>query len=165
MDRDSRTVVDDLSEKVAERMARTSTRRSFLGQASRILFGILGIQLLPARPVIANGADPAWDACGAYGSLCKTDCGGASDNTCITGCMVGPTAWAACCTDPANGSVTIKYYDCFKVSGAKPPCTKTEASKGLACITTDAPKPTYGLPSGSVYCCSIIRNTGVVCTP
>src|SRR5262249_175160 len=165
------TLPDQLMEQISRSLAGRSTRRSFFGKASRIAFGILGFELLPASPVDARplapqAPAPAWQKCGAYGQLSQTDCTLPSDYSRPSYCPKGSSMWTACCCESVGNCQFIEYYDCF-TSSDQWTCTKTIGTKGLQClnITEGQTKPTYGAPpSQRRYCCSIIYLTNIPCT-
>ncbi len=164
------TFIDETCEQIVRAVAGRSTRRSFLGRASRFVLGILGFELLPALPVNAQpaAATPPWMKCGAYGAMCATDCGQTSDFECPGNCAKGGS-WRACCCCPAGSCLYLDYFDCFLVTGNRPNCgnNKTKGANGLKClgISETQPKPLYRDSQTGNFCCSVVQGTGVPCTP
>ncbi len=158
----SETFADRAFEEISRLFAAGSTRRSWLGRTSRIVFGLIGFEFLSAMPVRAqNAVATTPEKCGAYGNLCGSDCR-LNDFTCPSNCKQGGF-WRACCPVPNNGDLYFDYYDCFLQSGKKPPCpTQTMGSKAAKCQR--ALKEIYRDSVTGTYCCSVISGTGVPCT-
>jgi len=146
---DSRT--DRIAEWLARRIARRTSRRSFL---TRLGTALVAAPLFPLLPV-ARAAAPAgpmtdfernaqskdpnrcdyWRHCAIDGMLCGC-CGGVS-HTCPPGSEPSPTAWIGTCVNPDDGrSYLIAYRDCCGKSlcGGGPDCF---------CDSTDREMPIY----------------------
>lgn len=139
---EDRSFVDGFVADFSRHIAGGSTRRSLLGRSSKLLLGLLGIKVLPLRPVDArtmstggNCSDPQY--CGTHGTPCASCGGGGTDTVCPTGSTKGTTSWSACCE-----TNEYEYYDCC----ARAPNPNT---CGPTCIGSDDCDP-----SGVAWCSS-----------
>jgi methylamine dehydrogenase light chain len=125
--------IDRLTEAAARRLARTLSRRSFLGRLGALVAGGAALPLLPvsrgasaaapsggAAPAAPDGiagpeGDPEscqyWRHCGIDGFLCS--CCGGSHSACPPGTVMSPVTWIGTCRNPADGRhYVISYNDC-----------------------------------------------------
>jgi len=124
--------LDHWLERRARMIARTTSRRSFLGHLGAVLFGSSALPLLPiARGASASpddnnhrsdraapsedAGDPTkcayWRNCGMDGFLCG--CCGGSPTSCPPGTEMAPLTWVGTCQNPADGKdYIIAYHDC-----------------------------------------------------
>ena len=124
----------------SRRLARQTSRRSFLG---RLGSGIVGMSALPLLPVLrAFGADEAdelgdpescdyWRYCAISGTLC-TCCGGPL-TSCPPGAEPSPITWVGTCHNPADDrNYLISYNDCCgKAVCSRCDCHRTERETPL----------------------------------
>ncbi len=170
----SDSLFDGIFEQITKSIATRSTRRSFLGRASKVFLGVLGIELLPALPfdprAYGHPAGPMVDCtqtkyCGAYGRICSGCDNANGDTACpditATGCETGTGQWNACCDIPNLGGRIVQYYDCF--TNLTAPSCNNKCTNGTVC---DPLKDAYAPPTGkTTYCCSYIKITTVHCAP
>ncbi|HSJ97108.1 MAG TPA: methylamine dehydrogenase light chain [Myxococcota bacterium] len=123
--------IDRLAEGAARRLARESSRRSFLGRLGAALAGGAALPLLPVSRITAAeepGTAPAppegiagpegdpescqyWRHCAIDGFLCS--CCGGSHTACPPGTVMSPVTWIGTCRNPADGRhYIISYNDC-----------------------------------------------------
>ena len=114
---------------LARRVARTTSRRGFLGRLGTLLVGGAALPLLPVSRAGAQArapipgepeagtphADPAscdyWRHCAIDGFLCS--CCGGSQRSCPPGTQQSPVTWIGTCRNPADGKdYAIWYNDC-----------------------------------------------------
>ena len=125
----------------SRRLARDTSRRSFLGKLGA---GIVGMSTIPLLPVLRAFAadeieelgDPKscdyWRYCAISGSLC-TCCGG-SETSCPPGSEPATVHWVGTCHNPVDDKdYLISYKDC---------CGKTMCNR-CACHRTEREKPIY----------------------
>jgi methylamine dehydrogenase light chain len=173
-----------LFEKAAERgvrgIARSTSRRGFLGRLGHLIVGGAAIPLLPvarasddAKPPAkgypgvspqpslnpAESGDPAscdyWRYCGTGAPLCA--CCGGSANACPPGTEMSPLSWIGTCRNPVDGkNYIISYNDCC----GKPTCNRCpcERRKPDARATIVRPQT-----SGSYLWCLGTQNTSFTC--
>ncbi len=139
--------LDTFTERISRDVAKTSSRRGFLGNLGRL---IVGGSLLPLLPVAraadsppltlpAEGEDPGdpatceyWRNCAVDGFLCS--CCGGSVTSCPPGTEMSPITWIGTCTNPGDGKdYIISYNDC---------CAK-ESCGNCFCNRNEADRPTY----------------------
>jgi len=134
---------DRLCEKVSRRIARSTSRRSFITALGKALVGGTVLPLLPvARAAAAEtarpGADPGdptqcdyWRNCAIDGYLCA--CCGGSTSSCPPGTEMSPTTWIGTCRNPADGrDYIISYNDCCgKTSCGACFCQRNEGDRPL----------------------------------
>ena len=146
------TWFDRKSGEQSRRLARQTSRRSFLG---RLGTGIVGMNVLPLLPVLrAFGADDVdelgdpkscdyWRYCAVSGNLCA--CCGGSLTSCPPGSEPSPITWVGTCHNPANDrDYLISYNDC---------CGKSSCQR-CGCHNTERDRPVYFPPnSGSILWC------------
>lgn len=142
--------LDKLTENLSRNIARTSSRRGFLGGLGGLA---AGGSLLPLLPVARAGAaeaeaaqqpappaedpgDPAtceyWRNCAVDGYLCA--CCGGSVNTCPPGTEMSAITWIGTCKNPADGkNYIISYNDC---------CGKASCGNCF-CNRNEGDRPTY----------------------
>ena len=137
--------IDVYTRKAATRLARTSSRRGFLGRLGAALVGAASFPLLPVAR--ASGVQPQeegdpntceyWRHCAIDGFLCG--CCGGSVNSCPPGTELSPVTWIGTCTNPVDGKdYVISYNDCF----GKSACGR------CFCNTNEGDRPVY-VPSKS----------------
>ena len=164
---------DRAMEQVTRAVARRTNRRSLLGTLSRMVLGILGVEVLPILPVdrralgsVAGGTAqvPEWQKCGAYGYLCET-CDKRS-NECPNnlGCAQDSQSWSACCYDDFSVGWTIEYYDCC-IDGSDPTtgCSKTNNQGCPGYPPPSGGKPAWCMMPNTTYCCSVVVDPGIPC--
>jgi len=154
---------DRKSGEQSRRLARQTSRRSFLG---RLGTGIVGMSVLPLLPVLrAFGADEVdelgdpkscdyWRYCAVSGNLCA--CCGGSLTSCPPGSEPSPITWVGTCHNHANDrDYLISYNDC---------CGKAACNR-CSCHRAEREKPLY-YPSrhASITWCFGIENRSYHCT-
>ncbi|MBI2993077.1 MAG: methylamine dehydrogenase (amicyanin) light chain [Gammaproteobacteria bacterium] len=137
--------LDRLAERCTRRVARNSSRRSFLALLGSALVGGAAVPLLPVARAADAGAsggtaadpgDPTkcdyWRNCAIDGYLCA--CCGGTVNTCPPGTEMSPITWIGTCRNPADGrDYIISYNDC---------CGKTSCGACL-CQRNEGDRPVY----------------------
>jgi methylamine dehydrogenase light chain len=131
--------VDSRVEEAARHLAQSTSRRSFLGWAGKLLIIAAGAgAVVPTLPVDRRikRADATVDC--SYWAYCYMDgypcanCGG-TDTTCPSGCTAG-NYWTQCCQNPAdNCYYHVGYTDCC---GCSITCTGSwcsNSSEGTWC--------------------------------
>jgi methylamine dehydrogenase light chain len=131
------------------RIARRSSRRTFLARLGATLAGGAALPLLPvARAHAAQGSpqpqeqgDPTqcdyWRYCAIDGYLCS--CCGGSVRSCPAGTEPSPVTWIGTCRNPVDGKdYIISYNDC---------CGKSGCGRCL-CNRNEGDRPVY-IPSKS----------------
>ena len=121
-------VVDRFIATATRRIARRSSRRTFLARLGAALAGGAVLPLLPVtRAHGAQGAtqpqeegDPTgceyWRYCAIDGYLCS--CCGGSPRSCPPGTEASPVTWIGMCRNPTDGrDYIISYNDCCGKSG------------------------------------------------
>jgi methylamine dehydrogenase light chain len=137
--------IDGLVEHAARRLARRTSRRSFLTRLGTFLVGAAALPLLPVARAVSDGhaaseeglsgqaGDPRscqyWRHCAIDGFLCS--CCGGSQNTCPPGTEMSPVTWIGTCRHPGDGkSYLISYNDCCGQSLClRCRCDRTEGEK------------------------------------
>jgi methylamine dehydrogenase light chain len=135
---------DEATELFTRRIARSTSRRGFLGSLGTLLAGAGAVTLLP---VFRSGAfaqsgaglveegDPNscdyWRYCAIDGFLCG--CCGGSANTCPPGTVISDITWIGTCRNPADGKdYVISYNDCCgKSNCGRCPCQRDEGDTPL----------------------------------
>lgn len=118
--------VDGLLESASRRLARTTSRRGFLGRVGTLLFGVSAIPLLPVsrasaqtapprEPAAPESGDPEsceyWRYCSADGFL--SACCGGTAASCPPGTEMSRVTWIGTCRNPVDGrDYLISYNDC-----------------------------------------------------
>jgi methylamine dehydrogenase light chain len=142
--------LDNISERLARRLARHVSRRSFL---CRLGVALVAVPVLPLLPVVrgraedapslrsefserAQSKDPAqcnyWRYCAIDGFLCS--CCGGGVHTCPPGSTPSPTSWIGTCVHPEDGKqYLVSYRDCCGAA----PCGQ------CFCRGTDRETPVY----------------------
>ena len=133
----------------ARRLARSTSRRSFLTGLGSLLAGGAAIPLLPvARPAAARepapgepdasqpSGDPGhcdyWRHCAIDGFL--SSCCGGTHTSCPPGTEMSPITWLGTCRNPADGKeYVISYNDC---------CGKNLCGR-CYCKRNEGDKPVY----------------------
>lgn len=134
--------IDERVTRSTRTLAKTVSRRGFVGRLGMLLVGSGALPLLPvARD--AHGAealpemgDPQscdyWRYCAFGGSLCS--CCGGSHTQCPPGTELSPVTWVGTCRNPADGKhYLISYNDC---------CGKDFCGRCF-CHRTEGDKPIY----------------------
>jgi methylamine dehydrogenase light chain len=125
---------DKFTEGFARRLARGTSRRSYLAWLGGVLTGAAVLPVLPVsraaaaapagggatRPPVTSGnpQDPGdqtacdyWRYCAIDGFICA--CCGGTVNSCPPGTEMSPITWIGTCTNPADGrAYVISYNDC-----------------------------------------------------
>lgn len=158
---------DQMTERASRRLARATSRRSFLTRFGGILAGTAAIPLLPVArsagaqvssetmaPMEQDPGDPTscdyWRYCAIGGDLCA--CCGGSATSCPPGSEMSPIAWIGTCRNPADGrNYIISYNDCC---GA-PECTN------CFCDNNQGEKPLYRpqMNNGILWCLGLEQQT------
>jgi methylamine dehydrogenase light chain len=146
--RSRRSWVDRLLEGGARRLARRTSRRSFLARLGGALVGASVVPLLPVARARAAGArveppddgkvagkagDPTsceyWRHCAIDGFLCS--CCGGTQTACPPGTEMSPITWIGTCRNPGDGKdYIISYNDCCGASLCmRCRCTRTEGER------------------------------------
>ena len=138
--------LDKSTDDASRKLARRTSRRSFISRTGTLLVGASVLPLLPvSRAFGAGGPDEIgddqtcdyWRYCALGGFLC-TCCGG-STTTCPPGSEPSPISWVGTCHNPADGKdYLISYNDC---------CGKAACNRCF-CHRSERDKPTY-FPSKS----------------
>ena len=122
--------LDGLFEAVARRLARTTSRRGFLGRIGTALLGAAAYPLLPVSRASAQGAgaggpdesklsgaagDPTscdyWRYCSIDGFL--SACCGGTHRSCPPGTEMSRVTWIGTCRHPIDGKdYIVSYNDC-----------------------------------------------------
>jgi methylamine dehydrogenase light chain len=129
--------MDEWFAALARRLARRTSRRSFLATLGALLVGGLARPLLPvARAAGAPGDDPDrceyWRYCAIDGFLAS--CCGGSHTSCPPGTQMAPITWLGTCRNPADGKqYVISYNDC---------CGK-DACGRCFCRRSEGDRPVY----------------------
>ncbi|WBX84616.1 methylamine dehydrogenase light chain [Sphingosinicella microcystinivorans] len=137
-------IFDKFSERTLRGVARSSSRRSFLGRLGLTLVGGAALPLLPIARASAQAREPKesypgvapdfttnpgeegdvtscdyWRYCGVGGTLCS--CCGGGPAACPPGTEMSPMSWIGTCLNPVdNKHYIISYNDCC----GKPNCTR-----------------------------------------
>lgn len=140
----------------ARRIARRTSRRSFLTRLGAFIFGTAAIPLLPLSRVAAqraaagfeepeiegNAGDPMsceyWRHCSIDGFL--SSCCGGTATSCPPGTEMSAVTWIGTCRNPADGrQYLISYNDC---------CGKSACGQCL-CNNNEGDKPVYVTPQSN----------------
>lgn len=136
-------------ERLVRNLARTKSRRSFLGRFGQLLVGTATLPLLPVargatpeRPrapdealIEGSAGDPTqcdyWRHCAIDGYACS--CCGGSQNSCPPGTEMSSVTWIGTCRNPHdNFEYIISYNDCCgKSSCGRCLCTRNEGDKAI----------------------------------
>jgi methylamine dehydrogenase light chain len=121
-------------------LARSTSRRHFLGRAGAVVAGAAALPLLPvARAHAARAPQPQeqgdanscdyWRYCAIDGYLCG--CCGGSANSCPPGTEVAPVTWIGTCRNPVDGrDYIVSYNDCCgKSSCGRCSCNRDEGDR------------------------------------
>ena len=158
-------VLDRATQSGSRRLARRTSRRSFI---SRLGGWATGAALLPLLPVAralasAGNADSVldddqsceyWRYCALHGTLCS--CCGGSYSQCPPGSEVSPISWVGTCHNPDDGrDYLISYNDCC----GKPICER------CYCHNTERERPVYmTAKSAAVLWCFGTESRAYHCT-
>ncbi|MDH4108455.1 MAG: methylamine dehydrogenase (amicyanin) light chain [Gammaproteobacteria bacterium] len=155
--------LDRLTGNGSRRLARATSRRSFLTRLGTMLTGAAILPLLPvARALSAESVqemgDPQscdyWRYCALGGTLCS--CCGGTMNSCPPGSEPSPIAWVGTCRNPVDDrDYLISYNDC---------CGKSVCER-CGCHNTERERPVY-YPSktSSVLWCFGTESRAYHCT-
>ena len=143
--------IDTWIAKTARRLARQTSRRSFLARLGAVVAGSTAIPLLPiarataqtpraARPDEPDPDTPAGDpeSC-EYWRYCAIDgfpasCCGGTHRSCPPGTQMSPVTWLGTCRNPVDGlEYVISYNDCC----GKFPCGR------CFCQRNEGDRPVY----------------------
>lgn len=139
-----RGLVDSIAERLSRSMARTTSRRGWLGLLGGLIAGTAAMPLLPvARAAggqpraadVPDTGDPAscdyWRYCAIDGFLCS--CCGGSASVCPPGTEQSPVTWIGTCTNPVDGrKYVISYNDCCgKASCGNCFCNRNEGDRPM----------------------------------
>jgi len=136
--------LDTISERLSRRVARQTSRRSFISRLGLALVGAAAIPVLPVVRAAEGSRAPApsesgipgdpgdprtceyWRHCGIDGFLCA--CCGGSQLQCPPGTEPSPITWIGTCRNPADGKdYIISYNDCCgKSSCGRCVCNRNE---------------------------------------
>lgn len=161
--RSSLELLDRFTSQNSRRLARKTSRRSFVTRLGTLVTGAAVLPLLPvsrafsAEPVKEMG-DPQscdyWRYCALGGTLCS--CCGGSANSCPPGSEVSPISWVGTCRNPVDGrDYLISYNDC---------CGKSFCDR-CRCGNTERERPVYfPSKSNSVLWCFGTESRAYHCT-
>ncbi len=149
------SAIDRLVSDASRRLARSTSRRGFLGRLGGLLLGGAAVPLLPVARAAAQGREPApgepdpetpegdpnhcdyWRYCGVDGFLAS--CCGGTHRSCPPGTEMSAVTWVGTCRNPADGrDYVISYNDC---------CGKNACGRCF-CNRNEGDKPIY-FPSKS----------------
>lgn len=173
--------LDHLLERRVRLLAKTSSRRGFLGMLCTLLVGGSALPLLP----VARGAetssetlppdDPAkhgdaadvekcayWRNCGMDGFLCG--CCGGSSTGCPPGTEMSPLTWIGTCHNPGDKKdYIIAYHDCC----GKSTCNRCMCSRQEGVLPNYVPAKANDInwcmgSTTNVYHCTVTLVVGSV---
>lgn len=173
---------DKLTEGFSRRLARSTSRRSYLALLGGMVTGAALLPVLPVsraaaaphegakRPPVTSGnpQDPGdrtqcdyWRYCAIDGFLC-TCCGG-TVNTCPPGTEMSPITWIGTCTNPTDGrAYVISYNDCCGVSSCgQCLCNRNESDRPQVRPQSNNDYNWCLGTESSVYNCSVAAIVGV----
>jgi methylamine dehydrogenase light chain len=136
-------------ERSTRKVARSSSRRSFLARFGVLLAGGAVVPLLPVARAAEDGSrvvppkegiagpegDPTsceyWRHCAIDGFLCS--CCGGSQTACPPGTEMSPITWIGTCHNPADGKDYILSYNdcCGKGFCGRCLCTRNEGDRPI----------------------------------
>jgi methylamine dehydrogenase light chain len=120
--------LDSITEISARRLAKRTSRRSFIGSLGALLVGASAVPLLPVArgAAAAESGKPAddkakhvndptscdyWRHCAIDGYLCG--CCGGSESSCPPGTEMSAVTWVGTCHNPVDGKdYVVSYNDC-----------------------------------------------------
>ena len=118
-------------------LARSTSRRSFLGKLGTSVVGMAAFPLLPVSRAFAVGQDETddptscdyWRYCALSGSLCA--CCGGTETDCPPGSAPSTISWVGTCRNPADDrDYLISYNDCCGTADChRCPCSRNEREK------------------------------------
>ncbi|MEM1230637.1 MAG: methylamine dehydrogenase light chain [Pseudomonadota bacterium] len=156
--------LDEQVSQWARRVARGSSRRSFLQKAGVFAAGIGAFPMLPVYREAAASAnipemgDPNscdyWRYCAFSGSLCG--CCGGSPTQCPPGSEVASVSWVGTCQNATDGKYyLISYNDC---------CGKSSCGR-CSCHRSEGDRPVYfPSKSNSILWCFGSKSHAYHCT-
>ncbi len=155
--------LDTTANRGSRRLARSTSRRSFLSKLGTMIAGAAALPLLPvARPFAAEQVtelgDPQtceyWRYCALGGFLCS--CCGGTENSCPPGAEPSPITWVGTCKNPVDDvDYLISYNDC---------CGKSSCER-CWCHNTERERPVYyPSKSSSVLWCFGTESRAYHCT-
>ena len=180
-------VFDTITEKLARRLARGTSRRSSLAWVGGVLTGAAVFPVLPisraaaaphgagaARPPMSTGnpqdpGDPSacdyWRYCAIDGFICA--CCGGTASSCPPGTEMSPITWIGTCTNPADGrAYVISYNDCCGTSSCgQCLCNRNEGDRPQVRPQSNNDYNWCLGTESSVYHCSVAAIVGVAEKP
>lgn len=155
--------LDGRAVKSSRKLARTTSRRSFIGKLGAMIAGASILPLLPvSRPFAQESLSEIgdtqscdyWRYCALGGTLC-TCCGG-TVTSCPPGSEPSPITWVGTCRNPVDDmDYLISYNDC---------CGK-EVCDRCGCHNTERERPVYyPSKSSSVLWCFGTKERTYHCT-
>ena len=151
--------MDEWFASLSRRLARRTSRRSFLATLGALLVGGLARPLLPvarAAPAPEEGADRCeyWRYCAIDGFLAS--CCGGTHTSCPPGTQMAPITWLGTCRNPVDDrDYLISYNDC---------CGKATCER-CNCHNTERERPVYyAAKSASVLWCFGTESRAYHCT-
>ena len=147
----------------SRRLARRTSRRSFVSRLGTLLTGAALLPLLPVARAFADTSveelgDPQscdyWRYCALGGALCA--CCGGTYNSCPPGSEPSPITWVGTCRNPVdNKDYLISYNDC---------CGKSMCGR-CNCHNTERDRPVYyPTNAGSIIWCFGTESREYHCT-
>jgi methylamine dehydrogenase light chain len=149
---ESLRLLDQLTDSSSRKLARSTSRRSFLTRLGTMMTGAAVLPLLPVKRAFAQEqikemGDPQscdyWRYCALGGTLCS--CCGGTFNSCPPGSEPSPITWVGTCRNPVdNRNYLISYNDC---------CGKSICDR-CWCHRTERDRPVYypSKSSGVLWC-------------
>jgi methylamine dehydrogenase light chain len=155
--------LDEQTNKSSRKLARLTSRRSFIARFGTAIAGMAILPLLPVSRALSaehltETGDPEacdyWRYCALDGALCS--CCGGTQTSCPPGAEPSPITWVGTCRNPVDDKdYLISYNDCC----GKPMCGR------CMCHNTERERPVY-YPSkaGAVLWCFGTKSREYHCT-